>query len=369
MSRNVIPFPSGPGPHDAAAARWLARRDAGLTPAEQAEFVAWLAADPAHEAAWHAVDAAWRAFDTPRDHGLADGMVLALASRRRQRRQKRTFVLWSAGLAAAACLAVVFLLRPAPTPPPLAVAPTPSHPVSPISSTAPAPVAPPVAQPADPTLALVIKAPRQTLEDGTVVELNGDAEIAVHYMAEKRSVRLIRGEALFTVAKNPARPFIVSTGLADVQAVGTAFAVKLGAQNVDVLVTEGRVAVDRTAPAASAPREFSTLVDAGNLFVMPRSAAPGEKLGRLEPLAPAEVNRRTVWRAPRLELSATPLRDAVTALNRENTVRLRLSDPALAELRLSGVFRADDAEGFARSLQSYGVQAERRGDEIVLSRR
>ncbi len=214
-----------------------------------------------------------------------------------------------------------------------------------------------------------MKVPRQTLEDGTVVELNGDAEISVQYTAEKRAVRLLRGEALFTVAKNPARPFIVSTGLADVQAVGTAFVVKLGAQNVDVLVTEGRVAVDRAENAPAAPREFSTLVSAGSVFVMSRSAAPGEKLGRLESLAPAEVARRTTWRAPRLELSATPLRDAVTALNRENAVHLRVDDPALAGLRLSGVFRADDAEAFARNLQSYGVQAERRGGEIILRRR
>lgn len=365
MSRDVLPFPSSPGPHDAAAARWLARRDAGLTPAEQAEFVVWLAADPTHEAAWRRVNSTWCSFDLPRQHGLADGMVLALASRRRQRRQRRVFVLWSAGLAAAACFTVAFFLRPSPTPPPVVVAPLHPAPIAP----GPAPVLPPVvAQPVDPTLALVVKVPRQTLEDGTVVELNGDAEISVHYTAEKRSVRLLRGEALFTVAKNPARPFIVSTGLADVQAVGTAFAVKLGALAIDVLVTEGRVAVDRTEQAPTAPREFSTLVDAGSVFVMPRSAAPGEKLGHLESLAPAEVNRRTTWRAPRLELSATPLHDAVTALNRENTMQLRIADPALAGMRLSGVFRADDAEGFARNLRSYGVQAERHGNEIVLRR-
>lgn len=363
MSRDVIPFPSGPGPHDETAARWLARRDAGLTPAEQAEFVAWLAADPAHEAAWQAIDSAWRAFDAPRAQGLADGMILTLAARRRQRRRRRTFVFWSAGLAAAACFAVVFLLRPgpAPDPQPVIVAPT-------VTPTTPALPQATVARPVDPTLALVIKASRQTLEDGTVVELNGDAEIAVQYTAEKRAVRLLRGEALFTVAKNPRRPFIVSTGLADVQAVGTAFSVKLDAQHVDVLVTEGRVAVDRTEQPTTTSREFSTLVDAGNLFVMPRSAAPGEKLGQLETLAPSEVERRTGWRTPRLELSDTPLSDAITALNRENTVRLRLADSSLAGLRLSGVFRADDAEGFARNLHRYGVQAERRGDEIVLSR-
>src|SRR5579863_7096281 len=82
------------------------------------------------------------------------------------------------------------------------------------------------------------------LKDGSVVTLNTASEIQVDYSAMLRAVELIRGEALFDVAKNKARPFVVSAGDTDVRAVGTSFTVRrLDAAPVEVLVREGVVEV------------------------------------------------------------------------------------------------------------------------------
>ena len=99
------------------------------------------------------------------------------------------------------------------------------------------------------------------LDDGSVAELNRGAEIEVNYTVAERRVVLRRGEALFTVAKNPARPFVVRAGGVDVRAVGTAFNVKLAGPNLEVLVTEGTVHVSQQTPAtsASAPTELTML--------------------------------------------------------------------------------------------------------------
>jgi transmembrane sensor len=380
MSRNPA-SPSSPTPSAIAdaAATWLARHDAGLSAAEQAEFDAWLAADSRQAAAWREIAAVWAAFDEPRNEGAADGMIRELAARRHRRRWRVRIGL-SAGLAAAASVALMIFLRPdraaapAPKSAPERIASQPTRsapPAAPDAGSGAAATPAPDTEPAA-IAVVVIKPDRRVLSDGSVVEMDRGAEIAEHYTPDRRAVTLLRGEALFTVAKNAARPFIVTTGLADVQAVGTAFAVKLGAQEVAVLVTEGRVAVDRTedagaAATASAPREIPVLVDAGNRLVLARTAAPGESLNRLEAVEPAEIDRQLAWRGPRLELSGTRLSDAVAALNRENSVRLRIAGRALAEMRLSGVFRADDAEGFARLLESnYGVLSERHDGEIVL---
>jgi ferric-dicitrate binding protein FerR (iron transport regulator) len=86
----------------------------------------------------------------------------------------------------------------------------------------------------------------QKLPDGTRVELNAGTEFVVEFTPGVRAVRLVRGEALFAVPKNPARPFVVGAGAVSVRAVGTAFAVRHGAAVVGVLVTEGRIAVERT---------------------------------------------------------------------------------------------------------------------------
>jgi transmembrane sensor len=154
-----------------------------------------------------------------------------------------------------------------------------------------------------------------------------------------------------------------------VQAVGTAFSVQAKADAVDVVVTEGRVAVERTTPLSGRPAWPATapvLVGAGDRLLVPAAIVPGERL-QVQALPPAEIARRLAWRGPRIELAGTPLRAAVELFNRESHVQLRIADASLADLRLSGVFRADNAEGFARLLEAnYEVRTQRRGDEIEL---
>ncbi len=313
------------------AADWLARHDAGLTAAEEQEFAGWLAADPRHAAAWQEISAAWATFDEPRLLGQADDLVRELAARQNRRRWRVVYGGLAAGLAAAA--AVVILL---------------------------------VAQPR-PIEEVFLKGKHQVLEDGSRVELNDGAEIAVRYSATRRDVRLLRGEALFTVAKNPERPFVVTTGRIEARAVGTAFALQLAETEVDLLVTEGRVAVRWL---GEGPGSEPVLVSAGDRLLMPhdRSAAP-----RLRTVAqnPEQIEQRLAWRGLRLELSATTLSEIIALLNAQSHVQLVLDDPALGAMRLSGIFRADNAEGFVRLLEAnYGVEAERRGPtEIILRRK
>jgi len=177
------------------------------------------------------------------------------------------------------------------------------------------------------------------------------------------------------VAKDPARPFIVTAGGLQVRAVGTEFAVKLGQESTDLLVTEGKVSVARAAdvpaPAAAAapaePPPALALVPAGGLLVVPAAAAPAAAPLEVQTPPAEEIEHRLAWRQPRVELSGTPLGVAVGVFNREAHVHLTVDDPDLAGLRMSGVFRADNVEGFVRLLQSnYGVKVERRGSEIVL---
>jgi transmembrane sensor len=100
------------------------------------------------------------------------------------------------------------------------------------------------------------------------------------------------------------------------------------------------------------------------------NSAPSDAPLRLEPVASDEIDRRLAWRAPRLELSQTALADIVESLNRANHVQLVIADAKLADLRLTGVLRADRAEDFVRLLEThYGVRAERPGPGHVVLRR
>lgn len=323
---------------DGTAAEWVARRDAGLAEHEQIEFEAWCAASVLHAEAVARFEMTWIALGRPRRAGAQTELTRELQRTARRRRQRR-LVRAGAGLAVVLAVGLAWReLRP---------------PIVPRSQT-------------------VMHVPtRLNLADGSVIEYPPTAEVKVDYSGTLRRVTLSRGEAHFTVAPDPARPFVVDAGGVAVRAVGTAFSVQLGGRAVEVLVTEGVVAVAKAAPkgaaAASAdPPVPLAVVGAGNRLVIAVALQP-TAVPQLNPVEHQEVAERLAWLNPRVEFSGAPLSEVVAVLNRYNRERLVLGDGALADVPLSGLFRADDAETFIRMLETgFGISIERRDGEIVL---
>jgi transmembrane sensor len=233
----------------------------------------------------------------------------------------------------------------------------------------------PATPPAAPAAAVAPAPTRQILADGSEVELNGGAAVRVEFGPAVRRVVIERGEAHFDVRSDPSRPFVVVAGEVAVRAVGTAFAVQFAPSGVDVLVTEGRVAVDRAAAPAvpeTVPTAPLAFVAAGaRVTVAPADLAPAAAAPVVTSVTAAEMAARLAWRVPRLDFNDTPLREAVALFNRHGRVRLALAEPALGELRVSGTVRADNVAALLDLLRAdYGVISDRRGDrEIVLLRR
>lgn len=326
---------SAPATIDAIASDWVIRREAGLTIAQEDEFVAWRDADPRHAEAVARHTKVWQFLDRPRTGGRAPEMLAALSARTKHRRHTR--------LATAAAIVLLGLgtwwsLRPAPA-----------------------------ANPARATVTVTAPTLR-TLPDGSIVELRSGTTITVDYEGIFRRVTLQKGEALFQVAKNKERPFIVTGGGVDVRAVGTAFLVGVENKQVDVIVTEGRVAV--ASPAALFPpvtmAETPTLVDAGKrLLVEPHSGRPFPQ--EAVAISAEEIARRLAWRETWLEFSYTPLSEVVATMNRHADKRLVIKDRSLDSLPVTGLFRANNAETLVRLLEAnFGIEAERTDDMIVL---
>lgn len=345
---------------EAEAADWLVRREQGLRADEAALFAAWQARSPRHAETLAELEESWSALNRPRRQGrgpawLARVDALEAQARRRRVRQRRQ---WQVGALAVAAALVVgfFALRP--------VVPDVTHPV--VART------------------VILRPDQQALSDGSLVELNAGAEIEVDYSAARRRVRLRRGEALFSVTKDPARPFVVEVGGVEVRAVGTAFTVRYDADQVRVLVTEGRVAVERAAdgqsllpaagpapaaPVATGPGLPARTLEAGHRLELPAAQSP--RPGRtVAAVSAAEVADALAWRHRRVEFNSTSLAEAVPLFNRQPGPRLVLADAETGALRISGVFWTDDPEGFARLLETSLGLAVARGatGEIVLRR-
>lgn len=329
---------------EAAAAVWISRRDGGMSEAETAAFITWLQQDSRHAEMFAELDATWKSFNrlkVARPAAAAAPNAELLAPRRRRSHRG----LWVAAVMTAAA-AVVFLALAWPR--------------------VPAPAG--LRQ----NLVTAIGVFQRTeLPDGSVVQVNTDSEVDVLYTATERRVRLVRGEAHFTVAKNPERPFVVSAGQVSVRAVGTAFNVRMRSAAVEVLVTEGKVQVNDNVQGGSllmpaADTEIPLLV-AGERALIPTQAVTGRAAAAVQPVAAVEVARALAWQERRLEFYDVPLREVVAEFNRYNTHQIVIEDSRLLEQRFTSTFRPDGWPEFVRLLEtSYRVAAERGEDRTVL---
>ncbi len=164
------------------------------------------------------------------------------------------------------------------------------------------------------------------LADGSLIVLNTQAAVSVHYSKEVRRVDLLAGEAAFRVAKDSARPFIVYSRQGHVRVVGTEFVVRESAETVVVTVMEGVVEVN----AASAREEGPVPVRAG------RRVAYGPS--GMSPTEPADLRVVTAWQRGKLIFEATPLSVVIDEINRYRPGRIVLLSETLARHPVSGVF-------------------------------
>ena len=203
-----------------------------------------------------------------------------------------------------------------------------------------------------------------TLSDGSSIQMDTGTRLQVTMAADERVVDLLAGRAIFVVAHDATRPFSVDAGGSRTTALGTQFQVQREAGQVTVTLAQGSVAV---APEHQAGQRNSDawqerLVPGEQLTFNPATAQRSKKF-----VDPAIV---TSWRQGRHLFRATPLAEAVEEVNRYASRKVRLGDPALAELQVGGNFIAGDSEqivaAFAAVLPVRIVQGG--NNEIILFR-
>lgn len=190
------------------------------------------------------------------------------------------------------------------------------------------------------------------LKDGSVVLLDTDSVVDVHYGRGARKVGLKRGRAEFTVKHNPDRPFIVHAGDGVVTDLGTTFQVSVGGNgNVNVVLIRGKVSV-------KAARSETVLL-AGQALRFNRA-------GIVRAAHPADLSFALGWTRGKLIVHNWPLPRLVAAMNRYSSLKLEIADPALGNVRVTGTFRAGDQRTLIKVLQSgWSIHADRVSPESV----
>jgi transmembrane sensor len=328
------PTPTEPtGPRETAAdieqaaADWVARLDRGpLSDEEQAELEQWAAADSRHSGAY----ARAMALNIHLDRVVALGNNFPVAPEPMEAPTRRRVMAVAAGVLVAATTGIgLFTLN---------------------RRSASAPAA---------SIATAKGAVRQVaLREGSRITLNTGSQVRPDLTPDLRRIDLDEGEALFDVTKDPDRPFIVYAGDLSVRAVGTSFTVRrTGPDAIRVVVTEGVVEVSRK-------DEVLGRVHAGISFAVEAASTP-----IITTLNPSQVDSALAWREGRLDLQGMTLSEAAEEFSRYSNLRIRVNDPSIANLHITGVYATSDPEGFARNVAlSLGLRSERRGDEVILSK-
>jgi len=224
-----------------------------------------------------------------------------------------------------------------------------------------------------------------TLADGSALQIDPETRLRIRYKERARDVRLDKGRALFKVAKDAQRPFVVNTDHTQVQALGTVFGVEREPVGTVVTVAEGRVAVAPTASTESRPARSTTPANgtgesAAGGSATPSSARAGQVLleageqvvvprrGVADAVKKVNSERALAWAEGRLIFENETVAEVVAQFNRYNFVQLRVADPGLARRPVSGVFDASEPESFIGFIQSVAaVLVEREGSDITIS--
>ncbi|HXA37370.1 MAG TPA: FecR domain-containing protein [Phenylobacterium sp.] len=316
------------------AALWCVRlADGWLTPAQQAEFDAWLAEDAAHAEAFEEAASTWREFAGAES---APEFLRLRMDALRQSGARRRFAFLSPrwAVAAAAVLLVasagLWIWVSAPT----------------VYRTG------------------VAERRVAVLKDGSKISLDAATIVRVRYSANRRDLELIRGRAKFDVAKDPMRPFSVVAGQKVVVATGTEFSIELLQRKVHVILYEGHVAVldgKRGGEAGRPLRLGSSNAPAD------QGLAPGRELVVAETsdeasVAPTDLSRDLSWEAGQLVFVDEPLSSAVERVNRYSKEKLEIGDAAAGQVRVTGVFTAGDVQAFLEGVSAaFPVRAIQRG--------
>ncbi len=204
------------------------------------------------------------------------------------------------------------------------------------------------------------------LEDGSLVYLNAMSELRVAYSKEARSLVLEKGEALFDVVHDPARPFLVEAGSSVVQALGTRFNVNARTDTVMITVLEGTVQISqkKSGEAKGALETSSAVARQGDQVSL-------TELGILTKVASINLEEVTAWRRGQIVLSGETLYEAVEKYSRHSDHEIVIADDLVGEVTIHGVFNAGDRGVFLNAIgRTFDVEVVADGsDRTILTQR
>ena len=209
---------------------------------------------------------------------------------------------------------------------------------------------------------------KHSLEDGSVITLNTDSYVEVAFTEGQRDIRLLKGEALFSVAHDEQRPFLVFANDGIVRAVGTEFSVHITDLAVEVIVSEGSVELSMLNPTQSATSAAEAVTKVASLGIVKagHSAQVKSSQASITNVSDEVINAELSWRVGRLDFTGEGLEEAIAEYTRYSDTNIIIIDPELKDIRLGGSFPTNEPDLFLKSLEfNFGIKVEKADNSQV----
>ena len=307
------------------AALWFTRvQDAPLNPGDQQRFSAWLAQHPQHRDEYQLLQGLWSATEL-----VPKARLQALCATPSTRIKRRPLLQYAVAASVLAVAVGVGLFNG---------------------------LAGPTSYQAQ--FSTVLGERRQVnLPDGSLIELNSRSQVRVNFQGDHRSIELNQGEAMFNVAHDSHRPFVVVAGTGKVTVTGTRFDVRRDAQQTRVVVEQGRVKVQgRDSEWVSLTAGLATRIDAQ---------------GRVARAQAVDAQALTAWRSGKLVFNDASLSEVAAEVSRYRERPLTVGSAAVGNLRLTSVFKSDDTEALLKALPSIlpvAIRTREDGSQEIIAR-
>lgn len=321
----------------AEAIQWVVKLDGQRLPSREfADFQAWLGLSTAHEDAFRKAANTWGNLDI-----LAEAPTLNKTTPQRLSKNSTWWGKIQRPQFAGACALILMCV--------VAIGYISSPPVSPLPVTHSTPIG--VNRTID-------------LADGSKILLNTNSQVEVQYEADRRVLKLLKGEAHFEVASDPTRPFEVFAGTNIVRAIGTAFTVELKSELVEVTVTEGTV---QLASFAAPHAANDSLAETPLALISSGQAAEfSGTIQSVTSMAPDEIEARLAWHTGALVFKGEPLDQVIQEIRRYTDTRIIITDPDIRSLKIGGYFKTTETDNMLQALEtSFNITVTRVNQDLV----
>lgn len=181
------------------------------------------------------------------------------------------------------------------------------------------------------------------LPDGSLLALDAKSKINISFYVSERRVELLHGQVLFDINRDEKRPFIITSGLTQIQVLGTSFEVKKLADFTRVRVSSGKVKVSYVYNEKKAPRILSLLTKGDEITI--------NSLGKVVELKKVSIENIALWKNNKIFFDNTSIKDAVNELSKYITKKIEVEDK-IASLAITGKFFLDKPNKFFEAISA-----------------